>query len=86
MDKKKHDQALTGKPIAAKLVAKMERRAHGKVVNLGDVISGRAAATELQKTVATKEDLAGFHPAHAPTSTRRTRCRSCRSNSRPWKR
>ena len=40
MDKKKHDQALTGQPIAAKLVAKMRRRAHGKVVNLGDVISG----------------------------------------------
>ena len=65
MDKKKPDQALTGKPIAAKLVAKIKRRAHGKAVNLGDVISGRAAATELQKTVATKEDLAGFHPAHA---------------------
>lgn len=65
MDEKKHDQALTGKTIAEKLVAKMKRRAHGKVVNLGDVIGGRAAATELQKTVATKEDLAGFHPAHA---------------------
>jgi hypothetical protein len=65
MDKKKHDQALTGKPIAERLVAKMKRRAHGKVVNLGDVIGGRAAARGLQKTVATKEDLAGFHPAHA---------------------
>src|ERR1039458_4670650 len=65
MDKKKHDQALTGKPIAEKLVAKMKRRAHGKVVNLGDVIGGRAAARGLQKTVATKEDLAVFHPAHA---------------------
>lgn len=65
MDKKKHDQALTGKPIAAKLVAKIKRRAYGKAVKLGDVISDRAAATELQKTVATKEDLAGFHPAHA---------------------
>ena len=65
MDGKKHDQSLTDKPIAAKLVAMMKRRAYGKVVNLGDVISGRAAATELQKTVATKEVLAGFHPAHA---------------------
>lgn len=37
MDKKKRDEALSGKPIAEKLVAKMKRAAHGKVVNLGDV-------------------------------------------------
>src|SRR2546430_1135429 len=43
----------------------MKREVRGKVVNLKDIIAGRAAAEELQKTVATREDLAGFHPAHA---------------------
>src|SRR5438552_7082117 len=43
----------------------MNREVRGKVVNLKDIIAGRAAAEELQKTVATREGLAGFHPAHA---------------------
>lgn len=52
-------------PIADKLVADIKRHAHGKVVNLKEVLVGRSAAEELQKSVATNEDLAGFHPYHA---------------------
>jgi hypothetical protein len=57
--------AESGGPIAEKLVASMKREAGGKVVNFKDVITGRAAAEELPRTVVTKESLAGFHPAHA---------------------
>lgn len=57
--------AQGGTPIAEKLVARMKRELRGRVVDLRRVIAGRAAAEELQKTVVTKEGLAGFHPAHA---------------------
>ncbi len=63
--KRKHRDVLSGNPIAEKLVARMKRKVRSKVVNLKDVITGRAAAEELQRTVVTKEGLAGFHPAHA---------------------
>jgi hypothetical protein len=43
----------------------MNRHAYGKAVNLGNVVRGRALAEELQRTVVSREDLAGFHPAHA---------------------
>lgn len=56
---------MSGNPIAEKLVVKMKRQMRAKVINLRDVIAGRAAADELQRTVATKEELAGCHPAHA---------------------
>ena len=65
MAKRKHSDALSGNRIAERLVAKMKREFRGKVVNLGNIIAGRAAAEELQKPVVTKEGLAGFHPAHA---------------------
>jgi len=55
----------SGNPIAEKLIARMKREVRSKVVNLKDVIAGRAAAEELQRTVVAKEGLAGFHPAHA---------------------
>jgi len=57
--------ARSGYPIAEKLVARMKREVRGKIVNLKSVIAGRAAAEELQRTVVSKEGLAGFHPAHA---------------------
>ena len=57
-----HDNPLR---IAEQLVARMKREVRGKVVNLKSVIAGRAAAEELQRTVVTKERLAGYHPAHA---------------------
>jgi len=63
--KRKHSDAVSGNPIAERLVAKMKREVRGKVVNIKDVIAGRAIAEELQKTVVTKEGLGGFHPAHA---------------------
>jgi hypothetical protein len=56
---------VSGKPIAGKLVAKMKRAARGKAVNIKDVINSRATAEELQKTVVTSEELAGFDLAHA---------------------
>ena len=56
---------MSSHPIAEKLVRRMKRERDGKVVNLKNVIAGRAAAEELQQTVVSKERLAGFHPAHA---------------------
>ncbi len=53
------------RPIARKIVARMKQAVHGKVIDLNNVMAGRAAAEELQGTVVAKEDLAGFHPAHA---------------------
>jgi hypothetical protein len=53
------------RPIAEKIVKKMKMYARGKVIDLQSVMAGRANAEALQKTVATREDLAGFHPAHA---------------------
>jgi hypothetical protein len=64
MAKRKHSDALSGNRIAERLVA-MKRELRGNIVNLANVIAGRAAAEELQKPVVTKEGLAGFHPAHA---------------------
>jgi hypothetical protein len=61
----KRGPRLSGNRIAQNLVAKMKRQAHGKVVNFGDVVTGRASAEELHRTVASKEDLAALHPAHA---------------------
>lgn len=58
-------KAKRGHPIAEKLVVKMKKHARGKVIDLKSVIAGRANAEELQKTVATREDLAEHHPAHA---------------------
>ena len=52
-------------PIADKLVKKMNRYVRGKVVDLQAVMMGKKNAEELQKTVATRGDLADFHPAHA---------------------
>jgi hypothetical protein len=64
-DKAAAARAKRGHPIADKLVKKMHQYVRGKVVDLNAVITGRKNAEELQKTVATREDLADFHPAHA---------------------
>ena len=65
MDKTKPDQALSGRPIAKKIVAKMKLHWQRKVVNIKNVIAGHAMAEELQKTVVSQKELEGFHPAHA---------------------
>ena len=41
---------------------------NGKAVNLKNMIAGRAIAEELQKSVATKERLAAFHPRMSPSA------------------
>jgi hypothetical protein len=64
-EKRKHSGPVRASRVGERLVAKIKRAIRGKVVDLGSVIAGRAAAEELQKTVVTKEDLAGFHPVHA---------------------
>jgi hypothetical protein len=61
----KHREAISGKPIAGKLVAKMRQRLRGKGGNLDEVISGLAAADEIRDPVAAREDLAALHPSHA---------------------
>ena len=58
-------KARRGHPLAGKLVKKMNRYARGKVVDLKAVMSGKNNAEDLQKTVATREELADLHPAHA---------------------
>src|SRR5215831_4427461 len=65
MEKKKRDQAVSGRPIAKRMLAKMKLQWQRKVVNIKNVIAGRRIAEELQKTVVSQKDLAGFHPAHA---------------------
>jgi hypothetical protein len=65
MDKTKLDEALSGRPIAKKIVAKMQRHRLGKVFNIKNVVDGLAMAQELQKIVASQEELAGFDPAYA---------------------
>ena len=65
MDKTKPDEALSHKPIAKKIVAKMNRYRREKVVDIENVIRGHAMAEELQKTVVSQKELAGFDPAHA---------------------
>ena len=52
-------------PSVEKLVAKMKRKTRAAVVDLASVVAGRAAAESLQRTIATSDDLAGLHPAHA---------------------
>ncbi len=53
------------RPIADKIVKAAKRLLRGKVVDLGAAAAGTKNAEALQKTVATREELAGFHPAHA---------------------
>jgi hypothetical protein len=65
MDKTMPNQALSGRPIAKKIVAKMKLHWQRKVVNIKNVIAGHAMAEELQKTVVSQKELEGFHPAHA---------------------
>ena len=57
--------AKRGRPIADKLVRRMNRYLRGKVIDLSAVRTGRENAEEMQKTVATREELADLHPAHA---------------------
>ena len=83
MDKTKLDEALSRRPIAKRIVAKMKLHWQRKVVNIKNVIAGHAMAEELQKTVVSQKSLRPSIRLTLPTSTRRTRCRSCRSSSRP---
>jgi hypothetical protein len=65
MDKTKPDDAVSGRPIAKRILAKMRLDWQRKVVNIKNVIAGHAMAEELQKTVVSQKELEGFHPAHA---------------------
>src|ERR1035441_7887485 len=65
MDKTKPHEALSGRPIAKKVLAKMKLHWQRKVVDIKYVIHGRAMADDLQKTVVSQKELAGFDPAHA---------------------
>lgn len=65
MDKTTPHETLKSRPIARKVLAKMKLHWQRKVVNIKNVVAGRAIAEELQKTVESQKELAGFHPAHA---------------------
>jgi hypothetical protein len=54
-----------GRPIADQLVRAMGKHVGGKIIDFKSAMVGRTHAEELQKTVATREELAGLHPAHA---------------------
>ena len=66
MEKKKHDEALSARPIAEKVVAKMKRRMRGKVVNIKNVIDGRATAEELHKTGVTHSEVSQVNGWRGP--------------------
>lgn len=55
----------TGRPLADKLIKKMRRTADAKIVDFSAVLQGKQNADSLQQTIATREELARFHPAHA---------------------
>jgi hypothetical protein len=65
MDKTKPDEALSGRSIANRIVAKMKLQEQRKVVSIKNVIASHAMTEELQKTVVSRKELEGFHPAHA---------------------
>jgi hypothetical protein len=65
VDTTKPNKTVSRRPIAEKIVAKMKQSTRRKVVNIGNAIRGRAMAEELQKTIASREDLAKLHPSHA---------------------
>ena len=65
MDKTKPDEALSGRSIATKIVAKMKLQRQRKFVSIKNVIASHAMTEELQKTVVSRKELEGFHPAHA---------------------
>jgi hypothetical protein len=65
MDKTKADQAVSGRPIAKRIVAKIRLHWQRKVVNIKNVIAGRAMVEDLHKTVVSQKELEGFYPAHA---------------------
>ena len=58
-------KVTTRRPIADKLIKKMRSYVRGKVVDLTAVMEGKKSAEALQETVATREELAELHPAHA---------------------
>lgn len=60
-DAKDMDMGMLG----AKLVAKISKVRHGKVIDLKAFAAGKANAAELQSTVVGKGDLAGYDPSHA---------------------
>ena len=75
MDKTTLHETLNSRPIAKKVLAKMKLHWQRKVVNIKNVVAGRAIAEEVQKTVVSQKELAGFHPAHAAYVYTRTRYR-----------
>lgn len=52
-------------PIATRLVRAIQRIKSARVADLRAFREGMARATDMQKTVATREALADFHPVHA---------------------
>jgi hypothetical protein len=52
-------------PIATRLVRAIQKLKSARVVDLHAFRQGMARASDLQKTIATREDLADLHPAHA---------------------
>lgn len=65
MYKTKAHQTLSGRSIANQVIARMKLSARAKVINIKNVIRGRAIAQGLQETIVSQRDLAGLHPAHA---------------------
>src|SRR5437016_5538137 len=60
MNTMKPEETLSARPIAKRVVAKMKLHWQRKVVNIKNVIRGRAMAEDLQKSVVTQKELSGF--------------------------
>ena len=86
MEKKKPDQAVSGRPIAKRMLAKMKLQWQRKVVNIKNVIAGRRIAEDLQRTVVSQKDLAGFHPAHAAYVYTQNQVSVISEQLTPWRR
>ena len=56
---------ISAGPIATRIVRALRTAKGARVVDLRAFREGTARAAELQKSVTKREDLAGFHPAHA---------------------
>jgi hypothetical protein len=65
MDKTKPNEALGGRPIGKKIVAKMKRHRQGKVVDIKDWVDGRTTAEELHKEIMAQKELGSLDPAFA---------------------
>ncbi|MDZ4799711.1 MAG: hypothetical protein SGI92_16255 [Bryobacteraceae bacterium] len=65
MDKTKADEALSERPIAKKVIARMKRRGRGKAVDISSWADGGGTAEEMEKEITAQAEFAALPPAFA---------------------